>query len=652
MILATLLIAAANQQALPAPAIIPKPVSMKMGQGIFILSSATTLQVGDGCSDPALMLRQELSPGTGFAFPSRDYSKSEISLSINPNQGHGPEGYTITITPHVVRIIGGGAAGVFYGVQTLRQMLPASTFRKVPLQSGPYDIPCLNIVDYPRFGWRGCHLDCGRHFMPKGFILRFLNLLALHKFNVFHWHLTEDQGWRLQIQKYPNLTEHGAWRDKSMLRYSKHTFDPRAEGGFYTQEDVKEVVAYAKQRFINVVPEIEMPGHSQAAVSSYPQLGNTGKQVPVDDQWGVSEDTLNMKNSTLKFMQNVLLEVMKLFPSKFIHLGGDEAPTTQWQNSPEAQAKMKELGITDPRGLQTWFTHQMDAFLTKHGRRLVGWDEILEGGKLAPGAVVMSWRGEQGGITAASEGHDVVMAPGGYTYLDHYQTRDHQLEPHAIGGLLTLHQVYNYNPVPSSLPAKYAKHILGAQCQIWTEYISNSKHVEYMAFPRLCAFSEVMWSPHDSLNYSHFMTRLKVHLRRLKAMDVNYRRLEPPTPVLAKWSVNAEVGAQTSVDFNLTPTQIGNRTLIRIGIWNLEGSNGAMTVNSLMVNGQPVDLKGVKIDSSDDDSDVVSFRVPEGSNGTIAIHLTLAGLTKGICHGEFILLPDPNLYHPYTQGSR
>lgn len=652
MITSILLVASIGVQVNSEPAIIPQPVSMHLDRGSFELSGNTSLQVGDGCGDPATMLRQEIGPGTGFAFPERKYSKSEITLSIDRNLPHGPESYTMTVTPSAVKIVGGGAAGVFYGIQTLRQMLPPATFREVPTQSGPYQIPCLKIEDYPRFGWRGAHLDCGRHFMPTGFVLRYINLLAMHKLNVFHWHLTEDQGWRIQIKKYPNLTNHGAWRDRSMLNYDKQTFDPRPEGGYYTQEDVKEVVAYAKQRYITVVPEIEMPGHSQAAVSSYPELGNTGKEVPVDDSWGVSENTLNMKDSTLKFMQNVLLEVMDLFPSKFIHLGGDEAPTIQWQNSPEAQARMKELGIKNVRGLQTWFTHQMDAFLTAHGRRLVGWDEILEGGKLAPGAVVMSWRGEQGGITAASEGHDVVMAPGQYTYLDHLQSRDQGLEPVGIGGLLTLHQIYDYNPIPKSMPAQYAKHILGAQCQIWTEYIPNGKHVEYLAFPRLCAFSEVMWSPEGTLNYDNFMGRLDTHLKRLDALDVNYRRLDPPRPVLSTWQVDAKKGQETSVDFALTPDQLKDRKLIRIGVWNMGGSAGALTVTSLEVNGQPVDLKGLQIDSSDDGSNVVSFPAPEGNSNSVTVHIVLSGIKDGKVNGEFILLPDPNLYHPYTQGSR
>lgn len=651
MITSLLLVASAGMQTVAEPAIIPQPVSMQMEQGNFELSAHTSLQVGDGCGDPASMLRQEVGPGTGFSFPERNYSKSEIALSIDHNLPHGPESYTLTVTPSAVRIVGGSAAGVFYGIQTLRQMLPASTFRKAPMESGPYAIPCLKIEDYPRFGWRGAHLDCGRHFMPAGFVMRYIDLMAMHKLNTFHWHLTEDQGWRIQIKKYPNLTNHGAWRARSMINYDKQTFDPRPHGGYYTQEDVKEVVAYAKQRFVTVVPEIEMPGHSQAAVSSYPELGNTGKEVPVDDSWGVSENTLNMKDSTLKFMQNVILEVMNLFPSKYIHLGGDEAPTVQWKNSPDAQAKMKELGITDPRGLQTWFTHQMDAFLTAHGRHLIGWDEILEGGKLAPGAVVMSWRGEQGGITAASEGHDVVMAPGEYTYLDHGQSRDTQLEALNIGGLLTLHQIYDYNPIPKSMPEKYAKHVLGAQCQIWTEYVPDSKHVEYLAFPRLSAFSEVVWSPEGTLNYDHFMSRLQVHLKRLDALDVNYRRLDPPRPILSTWQVDAKQGQDTPADFSLTTDQIGERKLIRIGVWNMGGSKGAVTVTSLEVNGQAVDLKDLKIDSSDDSSNVISFPVPEGNNGPISVHITLSGLKDGKVNGEFILLPDPNLYHPFAQGS-
>lgn len=649
-----ILVLTALATAAPAPtiAIIPRPVELTRESGVFRLGSDSVVEAGKGCAEEAVMLRRFLCPGTGLRLAPGKSSKSEISLSIDPNQGHGEEGYTMKITPTKIQIIGGGSAGVFYGIETLRQLLPADTFRPVPMDPGPYEIPCLKIVDYPRFAWRGAHLDCGRHFMPLSFVLKYIDLLAMHKLNTFHWHLTEDQGWRLQIKEYPKLTQHGAWRAKSMISYSPATYDPRFHGGFYTQEDAKEVVAYAKQRHVTVVPEIEMPGHSTAAVSSYPELGNTGKQVPVDVNWGVSDDTLNMKDSTVKIMENVLTEVMAIFPSKFIHVGGDEAPTTQWANSPDAKAKMKELGITDPRGLQTWFTHQIDSFLTAHGRRLVGWDEILEGGKLAPGATVMSWRGEQGGITAASEGHDVVMAPGSYTYLDKYQSRDHELEPLAIGGLITIKGVYDYDPIPASMPAADAKHVLGAQVQLWTEYIPDAKHLEYMAFPRMCAFSEVVWSPKEGKNYDGFMDRLKVHLGRLDALDVNYRRLDPPTPVIGKWQTSGDGGTSFEMKYTIPAKDLEGRQTIRLGIWNTGGDQG-VTVQSLSVDSQPAELDNTHVDSRDDDANVISFQKPaDQGDRPLTVLLRFSLTKKGSSSGNVVLLPDPENYHPYTQGSR
>ena len=661
----------------PVVAIIPRPVQLTLHSGFFTVNSKTDLSVGRGCEEVANRLRGYLSPGTGYEFLDGTVRKGEtISFRIDPRQEHGKEGYVLDVTPNKISIVGGGAAGVFYGVQTLRQLFPSQTFRSVNLDKGPYKIHCLHIVDYPRFSWRGCHLDCGRHFMPKSFILRFLDWMALHKLNTFHWHLTEDQGWRLQIPQYPKLTSVGAWRDRSMTVYSPPQFDNRAYGGFYTVEDAKEVVAYAKQRFINVVPEIEMPGHSQAAVASYPQLGNTGKQVPVLDSYGVSADVLNMKSSTIKFLQNVLLEVMRIFPSKFIHLGGDEAPTTFWKNSPAMQAKMKRLGIKHARGLQSWFSHQMASFLAAHGRRMIGWDEILEGGPLAPGTTVMSWRGEQGGIDAAKDGHDVVMAPGQYTYLDHYQSRDIDLEPHAIGGLLTLHQIYDYEPVPAGMPAADAKHVLGAQTQLWTEYMPDQLHVEYMAYPRLCAFSEVVWSPKKGKNYADFMARLKVHLHRLRAMGINYRRLNPPEPILAKdivdiqhlqvRQINSSLASQATEtmipgDTSTNPRDackigIGNlihsNQIVRIGFWTNDGSTVTNVFRAVVV----VGTKVYQMTPSAVDPNAYSVKIgklpPQKSAGDAQLIVVFQPTPSHPVPEEIQLLPDPTVYHPYFEGAR
>ncbi len=419
--------------------------------------------------------------------------------------------------------------GVFYGVQTLRQLLPPEVFREATVTGVTWGVPAVLIEDQPRFGWRGGHLDVCRHFMPKEFVKKYIDLLALHKLNTFHWHLTDDQGWRIAIRKYPRLTEVGGWRAATLI--GEHTpdstkwrFDGQRHGGFYTQDDIREIVAYAAERFINVVPEIEMPGHVQAAIAAYPWLGTKGDSVPVMQVWGVSKNILKPSDSVVAFMQDVLTEVLELFPGPFIHIGGDEAAKDQWRASPWVKQRIRQLGLRDEAQMQSWFIHQMDAFLTARGRRLVGWNEILEGG-LAPGATVMSWQGTKGGIAAARAGQDVVMTPNSHTYFDHYQSANRAAEPLAIGGFTSLEKVYRWEPVPAELDSIAARRVLGAQGQLWTEYILNPKHAEYMAFPRLVALAEVVWTPVARRDYGDFQSRLPRHLARLDALDVGYRPL-------------------------------------------------------------------------------------------------------------------------------
>ncbi|HEU4631197.1 MAG TPA: family 20 glycosylhydrolase, partial [Gemmatimonadaceae bacterium] len=403
-----------------------------------------------------------------------------------------------------------------------------AVFRAAPVGGTAWTIPAVHVEDRPRFAWRGAHLDVSRHFMPREFVEKYIDLMALHRLNTFHWHLTDDQGWRLEIRKYPRLTEVGAWRTRTLVgrRVSADStawrYDETPHGGYYTQDDVREVVAYAAARHVTVVPEIEMPGHAVAAIAAYPQLGVTEQPPEVGTRWGVYSEILNAEPGTVAFMQDVLTEVLELFPGPFVHVGGDEADKTLWKASPQIQARIRELGLADEHALQSWFIRQMDDFLTAHGRRLVGWDEILEGG-LAPNATVMSWRGTAGGIAAARAGHDVVMAPNGSTYLDHYQSRDVAREPMAIGGFLPLDSVYLYEPVPAELDAAAARHVLGAQAQLWTEYIPDPKQAEYMAYPRLAALAEVVWTPAAEKDLADFRRRLAVHLRRLDALDVRYR---------------------------------------------------------------------------------------------------------------------------------
>ena len=509
--------------------IIPKPVSLEAKQGSFTLSSDTMIVADDSVRPLGFQLAAMLSPATGYypeVKPSEGKAPSRIVLKLNSNlKLPGDEGYRLRVSPKEVVIEAAKKAGIFYGIQSFRQLLPVEIFREAKVSDVKWQVGCVEIEDYPRFQWRGMHLDVCRHFMPKEFVKKYIDLIALHKMNIFHWHLTEDQGWRIEIKKYPRLTEVGAWRKETLvghLRKKKpREFDGVRHGGFYTQDDVREIVEYARRRYVTVVPEIEMPGHSQAAIAAYPELGTTDKQLEVLTYWGGCENILNVNDSTIVFMQDVLTEVLGLFDSEFIHIGGDEVAKKQWEESGEIQARMKELGLKDERELQSYFIKRIDSFLTSKGRRLVGWDEILEGG-LAGGATVMSWRGQKGGIAAARAGHDVVMAPTVFTYFDYYQGEPEN-EPLAIGGFLPLSKVYSYDPIPKELTAEQARHILGAQGQVWTEYIGTAKKAEYMAYPRGCALSEVVWTPLEKKDYGDFLSRLEIHLKRLAILDVNYR---------------------------------------------------------------------------------------------------------------------------------
>lgn len=513
-------------------AVIPRPASLVRGSGQFTLGARTTIWSDSGAADVARQLARYLEPATGYAFTPRTGGTVPVRGIVlrldRALDSLGSEGYALDVTPTRVVARAPTTAGLFYAVQTMRQLLPPAILREAPVTGVAWTMPAVRIVDRPRFAWRGAHLDVCRHFMPKEFVKKYIELLALHKLNTFHWHLTDDQGWRIEIRKYPRLTEVGAWRAQTLVGRQRGDsvawqYDGTPHGGFYTQDDVREIVAFAAARHVTVVPEIEMPGHAMAAIAAYPELGTSGTQVQVATRWGVFSDILNAEPHTVAFMQDVLTEVLALFPGPFIHVGGDEADKALWKTSPQIQARIRTLGLADEHALQSWFIGQMDAWLTARGRRLVGWDEILEGG-LAPGATVMSWRGTDGGIAAARAGHDVVMAPNAYTYLDHYPTRDTAHEPVAIGGFLPLDSVYLFDPVPPELDAAAARHILGAQAQLWTEYILDPKHAEYMAYPRLTALAEAVWTPLARKDLGDFRQRLAVHLQRLDALDVAYRR--------------------------------------------------------------------------------------------------------------------------------
>ncbi|MFF5148007.1 beta-N-acetylhexosaminidase [Streptomyces sp. NPDC013157] len=519
--------------------ILPKPQRLGRHEhdGAFRLTGTTSIRFDAASAPAADALRRALRPATGFALPDADGGQAAITLSVAP-RALDAEAYELTVTSDHITITGGDPAGVFYGVQSLRQLLPAEVFSATAVERD-WTVPAVSVTDGPQLGWRGMMLDAARHFMPKEFILRLIDLLALHKLNVLHLHLTEDQGWRLAIEKYPRLTEVGAWRPETLVGHAdrpedEYTFDGTPHGGFYTQDDIREIVAYAAERFITVIPEIDMPGHMLAAITAYPELGNGLRPPQVWTIWGISEQVLNVDDLALDFCRDVLTEVMSLFPSRLIHCGGDECPKEEWRASPAAQARMRSLGLTDEDALQAWFTGQMATFLSDNGRRFIGWDEVLEGGgpaNLPKDIVVMSWRGEEAGIEAARGGLDVVMAPCEYLYFDRYQSEDHDREPLAISGFVPLSKVYDYRPVPAALAdePEAARHVLGAQCQLWTEYVPTPKHAEYMLFPRLCAFAEAVWRNDGNGvdDFADFVTdRLRPHLERLNALGVSHRALD------------------------------------------------------------------------------------------------------------------------------
>jgi hexosaminidase len=514
--------------------IIPLPVSIEYNDGSFVITQSTPVVAEGDAAAEASKLIDALAPALGHRLtlvkdPSA--AKSSIQLKIDPSLGDplSEEGYELDVTTRSITIRAGKPAGLFYGIQTLRQLLPPEVFSRQKVDGVEWAVPCVRVTDYPRFKWRGLLIDPARHFIPVRDVEQFIDTMALHKFNRLQIHLTDDQGWRIEIRKYPHLVETGAWMDITTIwRGGKAPeTDDRRPGGFYSQEDIRHLVRYAAQRYITIVPEIEMPAHTGAAIVSYPYLGlypEKLKSLPPEKRWTAHEAVLAPRPRTVAFMQDVLTEVMDLFPSRYIHIGGDEANIEHWKKSEEMQTLIRELNLQNEEELHSWFIRRMDTFLASHGRQLVGWDEILQGG-LAPGAVVMSWRGEAGGITAARAGHDVVMAPTSHTYFDYYQGPA-ETEPKAIGGHIPLEKVYQYEPIPAALNAAQAGHVLGGQAQLWGEYIDNQKHRLYMTYPRATALSEVLWSPRQDRDYRQFLLRLADHLERLKALEVNYRSLD------------------------------------------------------------------------------------------------------------------------------
>lgn len=524
--------------------IIPNPVDLKVetSRKPFIIDGDTKIVIqNDSLVNSANFLNDYLQQyfQLKLKITKTAPTKNFIQLKLAAKSSEFNDAYTLNTAEKNISIIGNTSTSVFYGIQSLIQLLP--------YQKGSLIIPAVSIHDYPRFDYRGMHLDVSRHFFDVAFVKKYIDYLAFHKMNYFHWHLTDDHGWRIEIKKYPKLTEVGAWRDGSIIglwpgkgnegiKYQvlpnevKITpenavikTDGKRHGGFYTQEQIKEVVAYAAKRYITIIPEIEMPAHSMAVLAAYPEFGTEpNKKYEVAQTWGMMNkynNVLQANEKTFKFLEDVLTEVMTLFPSKYIHIGGDEASKVWWRRSSVSQQIMKENGLKDESALQSYFIHRIEKFVNSKGKTIIGWDEILDGG-LAPNAIVMSWRGEKGGIAAAKEGHKVIMTPETKLYFNHGQfTKEDSL---TAGKLLPLETVYQYEPIPTELNAAQTKYIWGAQGNLWSEYISNPEKVNYLLFPRLDALSEMLWSSKQQKNYPDFLKRLKKQFKRYDLMGINY----------------------------------------------------------------------------------------------------------------------------------
>ena len=528
-IVLTLLLAA---KATAGVAVIPVPAKLELSAGEFRLDAKTRILADAQARPAAERLAARLRAATGFKFKIKaDSTKAgDDDIRLVTDGTGNPESYSLSVTPQGAVIHAPAAAGVFYGTETLLQLLPPDVFATNPVAGAVWTIPAVEIADVPCYPWRGFMLDVSRHFFTKAEVEQVLDLIALYKLNTFHWHLVDDQGWRIQIKKYPKLTAVGAWR--AAIGFGLNPQDATAYdrsgryGGFYTQGEIREVVAYAAARHITVVPEIEMPGHSSAALTAYPQFGCPGVDFAVPTKGGVFTGVYCAGNdATFDFINDVLSEVTPLFPGKYIHIGGDEVVKSNWQHCAKCQLRMKDEGLKNEKELQSYFIRRVEKLVNAHGKNLIGWSEIREGG-LAPSAALMDWIG--GGVESARSGHDVVMTPTKYCYFDHYQSTNHTLEPLAIGGFLPLKRVYEFEPMPARLAPELQSHILGGQANLWTEYIPSLARVEYMMFPRLCALAEADWSPAAARDWDGFADRLGVNEKRLATMGVNYRPLAKP----------------------------------------------------------------------------------------------------------------------------
>ncbi len=501
--------------------IIPQPVSVEQQEGVFTFSPQVKIIYDKDVAVNANYLNSYLAKYYLVRPLIQPNIKKYIALRLlnSKQKVYSAEEYYLTITPDSV-VITGSDAGIFYGIQTLLQLMPVESKMQ-------FDIPCLNIHDYPRFSWRGMHLDCSRHFFPVEFVKKYIDMMAYYKMNTFHWHLTDDQGWRIEIKQYPKLTEIGSHRKETIVakNFDPYIGDKTPYDGFYTQEQIKEIVKYAAQRQITIVPEIEMPGHSQAAIAAYPELACFGMSYEVLTKWGVSDVVLCPTPEVIQFYENILDEVIALFPGNYIHIGGDEVPDDHWKKSKQVTELMLKENIKTYAGVEAYFINTIEKYLISKGKKMIGWDEILDGG-VSSNASIMSWRGTEGGIAAAKHGNYAVMTPGDYCYFDHCQSKN-SMEPLCIGGFLPLEKVYSYEPVASELNSEQANYILGAQANVWTEYLSTNDQIEYMIFPRMLALSEVVWSQKAKKDWWDFVGRIQKQFELMEFRKINYRVPEP-----------------------------------------------------------------------------------------------------------------------------
>lgn len=510
-------------------AIIPAPVSIKEMAGQFVFTGSSKIILSKITAETKLstdFLALLIKNPTGWNLKLTEGKKAEngsVFMGIDTAVKNA-EGYLLLVKKRKITIKASTPAGLFYAVQTLRQLLPPDVEKAGIVQGLKLTVPCCEIADEPRFAYRGMHLDVGRHLFPVESIRKYIDMIALQKMNTFHWHLTEDQGWRIEIKKYPKLTQVGAFRKETVAGHAHgkpEVYDGKPYGGFYTQEEVKDIIAYAKSRFITIIPEIEMPGHALGALAAYPELSCSGGPFEVAKTWGVFNDVFCAgKEETFKFLEDVISEIAELFPSEYIHVGGDECPKTKWAKCKYCQKRIKDEGLKDEKELQSYFIKRMEKFINSKGKKLIGWDEILEGG-IAPEATVMSWRGVEGGIEAAKQGHDVIMSPTTFVYLDYYQSEPAG-EPLAIGGYLPLEKVYSFDPKFDELTPEQNRHILGLQGNVWTEYIPAPDQLQYMTYPRMLAISEIGWTPSVKKDFEDFLARLEVQKARLDAMGISY----------------------------------------------------------------------------------------------------------------------------------